>query len=164
MMLTGGRRSGPRQIPRATIDYLGGELAFSDAVAAFRQAKDAHSRTEGVAAPIAHPLVEEVVNRYGAEFEIVEPPPVKPAPPPVEQEMIDGYQRLVGDQATALRILTDLSALVAKQAGDITFLRNEIDRLSPLVPAVEAIEAKLAVAREELADAREELAGVNARA
>jgi hypothetical protein len=55
------------------VDELGFDL--SDAVASFQAALSAHVQSEGVPAPVAHPLVEMIVAAGGA-FEIVDPPVV----------------------------------------------------------------------------------------
>ncbi len=67
-------------ISRADIVRLGGEAAFSAAVADFANALEAHRYTVDVPAPTADPVVEMVVRHYGGQYDIE--PEAKPDLPP----------------------------------------------------------------------------------
>jgi hypothetical protein len=66
----------PFRIDRAVVDrQFGGADALTAAVAVYRQARQDHAATEGVPAPTAHPIVEDLVAFWGGEFDVVEPEP-----------------------------------------------------------------------------------------
>lgn len=70
-------------ISRADILRLGGEAAFSAAVADFATALEAHRYTVDVPAPTTDPVVELVVRQYGGQYDIEpEPQPEVPEPDP----------------------------------------------------------------------------------
>lgn len=71
-------------IRRADVARLGGEDAFSSAVADFANALDSHRFTVDVPAPTADPVVEMVVRHYGGQYDIErEPEPdLLPEPDP----------------------------------------------------------------------------------
>jgi H2-forming N5,N10-methylenetetrahydromethanopterin dehydrogenase-like enzyme len=136
LTLSGPRpgRGGLRKIPREIIDHLGGEMAFGDAVVAYRQAKAEHANTEGVAAPVAHPLVEEVVNRYGAAFEIEEPPQPEPKGKPFLAEdqgllaRLDGDMQIVKERIEALaKQIFDLGDVLREKGIEIDAVKLAID-------------------------------------
>ena len=140
LTLNGPRnKGGPRIIPRAIVDHLGGEMAFSDAVVRYREAKAAHALTdnETIGAPIAHPLVEEVVNRYGAAFEIEEPPDPEPKGKPFLAEDQDRLIRLDGDS----KIFADRLAELDKKIFQALEVSREIGRV------IEALRDELANTR-----------------
>lgn len=64
------------KIERAAIDALGGSEKFDADVFTFKKALKDHAKTEGQAAPTAHPFVEQVVREGGGKYEVIEPVPV----------------------------------------------------------------------------------------
>lgn len=74
------------RIEQGTLDSLGGNIAFAQFVAAYKAARIAHEKTEGVPAPVAaNSLVRQVVVDYNGEFETYvaqgdTPPPVPDDP------------------------------------------------------------------------------------
>lgn len=62
-------------VPFALAAQFGGEAGLAGAVAAFEQALSEHALTVGVPAPVAHPLVEQIVRGHGGAFSVQPPPP-----------------------------------------------------------------------------------------
>jgi hypothetical protein len=61
------------RIERAVVDkQFGGIEGLTQAISEFRDALVAHAQSEDVAAPRAHPLVEQVVLYQGGEFEVTD--------------------------------------------------------------------------------------------
>lgn len=75
------------------LDALGFDLA--SAVGAYQTAREAHKLTEGVPAPTAHPVVEDIVRRHGGQFEVL---PIKEFVRIVDGVIVD-RRRLVGKPA-----------------------------------------------------------------
>jgi hypothetical protein len=142
LTLHGAKQNGPRKIPRAIIEHLGGEMAFSDAVVQYREAREAHTKTVGVAAPIAHPLVEEVVNRYGAAFEVEEapPPPDKNIRPFTNED-----REKIGRLETDLKIVRDRLDAVEKALFEASEREREarVGLQAQPDPALDAIRSTL---------------------
>jgi hypothetical protein len=97
-------------IERAVIDkQFGSEDALRAAVIEYQAAREAHASSEGVPAPTAHPLVEEIVVFQGGEFEIVEPPPLpepeEPARRMVPKSLIIERLNAAGRLAAAKAVL-----------------------------------------------------------
>jgi hypothetical protein len=68
----------PLPIPQDTFAALGYDL--DKAIAAYQQALTSFASTEGMPAPIAAPLVEQIVKQYAGLYTIVP----APMPPPVD--------------------------------------------------------------------------------
>ncbi len=68
-------------VPRAYLAEFGGEQGLADAVADFAAALEAHALTVDVPAPTAHPLVADLVRRFGGHYEIEPEPEAAPEPP-----------------------------------------------------------------------------------
>ena len=80
-------------ISRAEIVRLGGEAAFSAAVADFANALEAHRYTVDVPAPTADPVVEMVVRHYGRQYDI-EPEPEPDVPPEPDPDLLPAAWRV----------------------------------------------------------------------
>lgn len=89
---------------------FGGEEALAAAVADFQQALADHAASVGIPAPVAHPIVEEIVRLHGGEFEVL-PPPVTGEPEPTSLQSraaLRRWQREVGGiTVDGLAVATD---------------------------------------------------------
>lgn len=103
------------QIERATVEHLGGVDAIAAAVAEHLAALDAHRFTIGVPAPIAAPIVEDIIRGGGmAAVEIVDTPA---APPPSRAVTALEFRRRFTD---AERAAITLAASRGLEQGDPT--------------------------------------------
>ena len=104
-------------IRRAQAEYLGFDLAA--AVAEYQAALQAHALTVEVPAPVAHPLVEIIVQRFGGQFKIIPDDPVpEPALPPADPvTTISRRQLILGLRRAGL--ITDQEALDAAALGAV---------------------------------------------
>lgn len=88
------------KIERATLDAYG-EDKLNAEVFAFTRALADHAKTVNVAAPTAHPFVEQIVKNGGGRYEVIEPVPVIPEPAPIRS--IDELQAEAFDTIRELR-------------------------------------------------------------
>lgn len=103
------------QIERAVIDQLGGVDAIAAAVAEHLAAIDAHRFTVGVPAPIAAPIVDDILRGGGmAALEIIDTPA---APPPRRAVTALEFRRRFTD---AERAAITLAASRGLEQGDPT--------------------------------------------
>lgn len=71
------------KIELAALEMFGGEQVLRDRIEAFITARRDHKFTENIPAPTEHPVIEEIVQRFGGHFEIADDPIPPPPPEPV---------------------------------------------------------------------------------
>ena len=117
-------------IRRAQAEQLGFDLAA--AVAEYQAALQAHALTVDIPAPVAHPLVEIIVQRFEGRFQIIPDDPI-PAPtvPPLEPvTTISRRQLILGLRRAGL--ISDQEALDAAALGAVpAVIRAVFDALPP---------------------------------
>jgi hypothetical protein len=85
-------------VPKSIADHLGYDLA--EAVDSFKEAVAAHALTVNEPAPVAEPLVEEIVRGYGS-FEIVDDTPI-PTPAELRYQATQAVLRTAAERIAAL--------------------------------------------------------------
>jgi hypothetical protein len=143
-------------LTRDLIAAYGGLDSLTSRVEAFSAALDAHRYTEGEAAPVEDPLVEQIARAGGMGAVEIEPEPeaTEPVPPTLEQVKAAAVERInreagderakhitvtTGQSATYIEKQKEAERYAAGGEGPFWYLEAEAEATGDTVEAVAAL-------------------------
>lgn len=109
-----------KQIDHSLVVGLGGSETINAMISEFRSALEKHSKSEGVAAPTANPLIEDIVFNFDGEFEVIN------IPDDIVKEIPKDLTDPVGTSLSMRQLRQGLRAFAGKPASFIQDTINTI--------------------------------------